>query len=49
VENVSQMYVMSDTFNATSLRYACILFVLEHFDNLSTKPWYAMLLYLQLE
>ncbi|CAI8614194.1 unnamed protein product [Vicia faba] len=40
VENVSLMYVMSDTYNATSLKYSCILFILEQFDNLSSKPWY---------
>nr|XP_004493669.1 ARM REPEAT PROTEIN INTERACTING WITH ABF2-like isoform X1 [Cicer arietinum] len=40
VENVSLMYGMSVTFNATSLRYACILFVLQEFDKLSSKPWY---------
>ncbi|XP_058740263.1 ARM REPEAT PROTEIN INTERACTING WITH ABF2-like [Vicia villosa] len=41
VENVSVMYVMSDTYNATSLKYSCILFILEQFDNLSSKPWYS--------
>ncbi|XP_058748627.1 ARM REPEAT PROTEIN INTERACTING WITH ABF2-like isoform X2 [Vicia villosa] len=40
VENVSLMYVMSDTYNATTLKYSCILFILEQFDNLSSKPWY---------
>ncbi|XP_058742311.1 ARM REPEAT PROTEIN INTERACTING WITH ABF2-like [Vicia villosa] len=41
VENVSVMYVMSDTYNATSLKYSCILFILKHFDNVSAKPWYS--------
>ncbi|KAK2451213.1 ARM REPEAT PROTEIN INTERACTING WITH ABF2 [Trifolium repens] len=40
VENVSLMYAMAETSNATSLRYSCILFVLNHFDSLSSKPWY---------
>ncbi|KAI5426685.1 hypothetical protein KIW84_032206, partial [Lathyrus oleraceus] len=40
VENVSLMYMMSDTYNATSLKYSCILFILEQFDKLSSKPWY---------
>ncbi|WJX78824.1 hypothetical protein P8452_62008 [Trifolium repens] len=41
VENVSLLYAMSETFNATSLRDSCILFVLKQFDSLSSKPWYA--------
>ncbi|GAU23358.1 hypothetical protein TSUD_334050 [Trifolium subterraneum] len=41
VENVSLMYAMSETFNATSLRYSCILFVLNRYDSLSSKPWYS--------
>ncbi|MCH81140.1 ARM repeat protein interacting WITH ABF2 protein [Trifolium medium] len=40
VENVSLIYAMAETSNATSLRYSCILFVLKHFDSLSSKPWY---------
>lgn len=45
VENVSLMYMMSDTYNATSLKYSCILFILEQFDKLSSKPWYVYILY----
>ncbi|KAK2363660.1 ARM REPEAT PROTEIN INTERACTING WITH ABF2 [Trifolium repens] len=41
VENVSLLYAMSETFNATSLRDSCILFVLNQFDSLSSKPWYS--------
>ncbi|ONH93589.1 hypothetical protein PRUPE_8G240700 [Prunus persica] len=40
VENVSLMFELSEAFNAVSLRQACILFILEQFDNLITKPWY---------
>ncbi|KAK7336752.1 hypothetical protein VNO77_17298 [Canavalia gladiata] len=43
VENVSSMYEMSEAFNATSLKHACILFMLEQFDKLSAKPWYCRL------
>ena len=42
VENVSLMYELSEAFNAMSLRKACILFILEQFDKLSAKPWYAV-------
>ena len=42
VENVSLMYELSEAFNAMSLRKACILFILEQFDKLSAKPWYAI-------
>lgn len=42
VENVSLMYELSEAFNALSLRKACILFILEQFDKLSAKPWYAI-------
>lgn len=41
VENVSLMFELSEAFNAMSLRHACILFILENFDKLSVKPWYA--------
>ncbi|GMN48799.1 hypothetical protein TIFTF001_017961 [Ficus carica] len=44
VENVSLMYELSEAFNATSLRQACILFILDQFDKLSVRPWYARLI-----
>ncbi|XP_048230639.1 ARM REPEAT PROTEIN INTERACTING WITH ABF2-like [Ricinus communis] len=44
VENVSLMYELSDGFNASSLKEACILFILEHFDKLSSKPWCSRLI-----
>uniref|UniRef100_A0A2C9VWP0 BTB domain-containing protein n=1 Tax=Manihot esculenta TaxID=3983 RepID=A0A2C9VWP0_MANES len=39
VENVSLMYELSEGFNARSLMEACILFIFEQFDKLSSKPW----------
>ncbi|KAL3531345.1 hypothetical protein ACH5RR_010667 [Cinchona calisaya] len=44
VENVSLMFELSEAFNATSLRHACILFILENFDKLSLMPWYSNLI-----
>lgn len=38
--NVALMYDLSEAFNATSLRHACILFILEKFDKLISMPWY---------
>ncbi|OVA12569.1 BTB/POZ-like [Macleaya cordata] len=38
LENVSNMYELSESFHAMSLRNTCILFILEHFDKLSDKP-----------
>ncbi|KAI9117441.1 hypothetical protein K1719_011607 [Acacia pycnantha] len=42
--NVSQLYKLSESINAMSLRRACILFLLEQFDKLSVKPWYSRLM-----
>ncbi|CAF2340775.1 unnamed protein product [Brassica napus] len=36
LENIGGMYDLSEAFHAMSLRQACILFILEHFDKLST-------------
>ncbi|XP_065861150.1 ARM REPEAT PROTEIN INTERACTING WITH ABF2-like [Euphorbia lathyris] len=44
VENVSVMYDLSEGLNAASLKEACILFILEQFDKLSSKPWYSELI-----
>ncbi|EOY05612.1 PREDICTED: ARM REPEAT PROTEIN INTERACTING WITH ABF2 isoform X2 [Theobroma cacao] len=38
LENVSSMYELSEAFHAISLRHTCILFILENFDKLSTRP-----------
>ncbi|XVE66038.1 hypothetical protein DITRI_Ditri08aG0049300 [Diplodiscus trichospermus] len=42
LENVSSMYELSEAFHAISLRHTCILFILEHFDKLSTRPGYVL-------
>lgn len=42
VENVTLMYELAEAFNAMTLREACILFILEQFERLSTKPWYVI-------
>lgn len=42
MENVSLMYELSEGFNARSLMEACILFIFEQFDKLSSKPWYVI-------
>ncbi|XP_076923258.1 ARM REPEAT PROTEIN INTERACTING WITH ABF2-like [Bidens hawaiensis] len=39
-DNVELMYDLSEAFNAVSLRNACILFILEHFQTLDSTPWY---------
>ncbi|GFZ06032.1 ARM repeat protein interacting with ABF2 [Actinidia rufa] len=44
VENVSVMYELSEAFNATSLKHACVLFILEKFNKLSAMPWYSHLI-----
>ncbi|KAE8665440.1 ARM REPEAT PROTEIN INTERACTING WITH ABF2 [Hibiscus syriacus] len=38
-ENVSLMYELAEAFNATTLREACLLFMLEQFERISAKPW----------
>ncbi|KAM7254159.1 hypothetical protein ACFE04_031841 [Oxalis oulophora] len=44
VENVTLLYDLSEAFNALTLRHACILFILEQYDKLCTKPWYPHLI-----
>ncbi|XVF66689.1 hypothetical protein PTKIN_Ptkin10aG0057600 [Pterospermum kingtungense] len=44
LENVSSMYELSEAFHAISLRHTCILFILEHFDKLSTRPGHLQLI-----
>ncbi|KAJ3676295.1 hypothetical protein LUZ60_003707 [Juncus effusus] len=43
LDNVSDMYDLSEAFNAISLRHTCILFILGKFDKISTKPGYTQL------
>ncbi|KAH1096295.1 hypothetical protein J1N35_013216 [Gossypium stocksii] len=38
LDNVSSMYELSEAFHAISLRHTCILFILEHFSQLSDRP-----------
>nr|WIV69098.1 PUCXE21 protein [Pyrus ussuriensis] len=38
LENVSNMYELSEAFHAMSLRHTCILFILEQFEKLSARP-----------
>lgn len=42
MESVSLMFELSEAFNALTLRNACILFILEKFDQLSVMPWYVL-------
>ncbi|KAI9117262.1 hypothetical protein K1719_011428 [Acacia pycnantha] len=44
LRNVSQLYELSESTNAMSLRRGCILFLLEQFDKLRVKPWYGRLM-----
>ncbi|GAB4829604.1 hypothetical protein Ancab_019272 [Ancistrocladus abbreviatus] len=37
-DNLTLMYELSEAYNATSLQHACILFILEQFDRLNSKP-----------
>ncbi|XP_051120615.1 ARM REPEAT PROTEIN INTERACTING WITH ABF2 [Andrographis paniculata] len=44
VANVSLMFELSEAFNASSLRNACILFILDKFEKLCIMPWYSELI-----
>ncbi|GMI98767.1 ARM repeat protein interacting with ABF2 [Hibiscus trionum] len=44
VENVMVMYELAEAFNATTLREACLLFILEQFERISAKPWSSRLI-----
>ncbi|KAB1997150.1 hypothetical protein ERO13_D12G004600v2 [Gossypium hirsutum] len=39
VGDVMLMYELAEAFNATTLRETCLLFILEQFERISTKPW----------
>ncbi|KAL5864026.1 hypothetical protein ACOSQ3_001540 [Xanthoceras sorbifolium] len=39
VENVPLMYELSEAYNAMTLRQSCILFILDQFVKLRSKPW----------
>ncbi|KMZ74796.1 arm repeat protein interacting with abf2 [Zostera marina] len=40
LDNVTDMFELSESYNAMSLRHTCILFILEQFDKMSRKPGY---------
>ncbi|RID42216.1 hypothetical protein BRARA_J02123 [Brassica rapa] len=42
VDNIPLMYDLADTFNASALRRACTLYVLEHYTKLSSETWFPM-------
>ncbi|CAH8389933.1 unnamed protein product [Eruca vesicaria subsp. sativa] len=42
VDNIPIMYDLADTFNASALRRACTIFVLEHYTKLSSEIWFPM-------
>ncbi|KAL6842217.1 hypothetical protein ACP4OV_027980 [Aristida adscensionis] len=44
LDNVSDMYDLSEAFHAVSLRHTCILFILEQFDKICTRPGYFFLI-----
>jgi len=44
LDNVSDMYDLSDAFHAVSLRHTCILYILEHFNKICTRAGYLLML-----
>ncbi|CAN1246848.1 ARM REPEAT PROTEIN INTERACTING WITH ABF2 [Linum grandiflorum] len=44
IENISRMYELSESFCAMTLREACILFMFQNFDKLSSMPWCSRLI-----
>jgi hypothetical protein len=40
LDNVSDMYDLSEAFHAVSLRHTCILYILEHFNKICTRTGY---------
>lgn len=44
LDNVSDMYDLSEAFHAVSLRHTCILYILEHFNKICTRAGYLLLL-----
>ncbi|GAB2266576.1 hypothetical protein Dimus_001572 [Dionaea muscipula] len=38
LENVGNMYELSEAYHAVSLRHTCILFILERYEKLSARP-----------
>ena len=44
LDNVSDMYDLSEAFHAMSLRHTCVLFILEQFDKICTRPGFSQLI-----
>jgi hypothetical protein len=44
LENVSDMYDLSEAFHAMSLRHTCVLFILEQFDKICIRPGFSQLI-----
>ncbi|CAL4908055.1 unnamed protein product [Urochloa decumbens] len=44
LDNVSDMYDLSEAFHAVSLRHTCILYILEHFNKIYTRAGSAQLI-----
>ncbi|XP_035816092.1 ARM REPEAT PROTEIN INTERACTING WITH ABF2 isoform X5 [Zea mays] len=44
LDNVSDMYDLSEAFHAVSLRHTCILYILEHFNKICTRAGSAQLI-----
>jgi len=44
IDNVYDMYDLSEAFHAVSLRHKCILYILEHFNKICTRAGYFLLL-----
>ncbi|KAJ6852710.1 ARM REPEAT PROTEIN INTERACTING WITH ABF2 [Iris pallida] len=43
LDNISSMYELSEAYHAMSLRHTCVLFFLEQFNKISTRPGYSHL------
>ncbi|CAI7792251.1 unnamed protein product, partial [Closterium sp. NIES-53] len=44
VENVANVYELAETYHAQSLRQMCVLFVLDHHEQMCNLPGYNALL-----
>ncbi|XP_065034862.1 ARM REPEAT PROTEIN INTERACTING WITH ABF2-like isoform X2 [Musa acuminata AAA Group] len=44
VDNVSSMYELSEAFHAMSLRHNCVIFILEQFEKINTRPGHSHLI-----
>ncbi|XP_065035234.1 ARM REPEAT PROTEIN INTERACTING WITH ABF2-like isoform X2 [Musa acuminata AAA Group] len=44
LDNVSSMYELSEAFHAMSLRHNCVMFILEQFEKINTRPGHSHLI-----